>query len=285
MNMVIYALKDIRYEIPDAILIEAFTKNIPANSRFSISIDERIKTQVIKGKVLADLDVRYGIEEVIPLQGIPMELDNYYNAIFVIPFERTFGKEIISCKGVGTVAIANGIAGGRPSLPMGPDAAPNSSGQGSCGYNPSIANNELNRIYNSYGGIYSDLNASVTMLGPNTISVKGFRFYSTANLGAILTIANDENFNNVHPKSFPKISKLCSLACKAFIYKELFLSLEMGKLAGGQEMGRFDEIVSSYSTAQEDYDTYLDEVIGKVMFLNDLNKKIDIISTMMTMNL
>ena len=274
MNMVIYALKDLRYEIPEAVLIEAFTKNVPANSRFSTSIDERIRTNVIKGKVLSDLDVRYGIEEVISLQGIPMELDNYYNAIFVIPFERTFGKEIISCKGVGTVALANGISGGRPSLPMGPDAAPNTSGSGNCGYNPSVANNHLGRIYNSYGGVFS-----------NTISVKGFRFYSSVSLGARVTIANDENFNNIHPKSFPKISHLISLATKAFIYKELYLPLEMGKLAGGQELGKFEAIIESYSSAQEDYDTYLQEVIGKVMFLNDINKKIDLISTMMTMNL
>lgn len=45
--------------------------------------------------------------------------------------------------------------------------------------------------------------------------------------------------------------------------------MDIGELQGGHNLGRFKEIVDSYSDAEKNHQTYLKEVMKKVLYMND----------------
>lgn len=235
------------------------------------SLDDRIISQVIVGRVLMDLNVINGIEEEISLEGLYPEYDPYYNAIFRIPTDRTNGRMIINCLGIGPTAFGDlgTHAGAYPSLPYG---SANYGNTGCCAPQATTLNSELGRIYNSYKGGYTDVNVNTRVIGPNTILVAGFRYFAGTNLIARVTLENDSNLNNLHNRAIPKIAKFAELACKAHIYNTLIIPINQGMLDGGQDLSVFSNIAENYSSANEDYENYRQEVIGKVMFSNDARR-------------
>lgn len=280
MNAITYALKQIRWEIPIEVLTHALDIDIPPESRYITSLDEKIVTRIIRGKVLLDTNMINGIEFLVSLDGINIKLDNYYNGIFEVPMERTNGRLMIDVLGVGSVAMtgSNGYLGGMPQLPM------SGTSGGSCCFKPTYQSNQANRIYNSFKGSFSDFNPNCTLIGPNTIMVAGMRFFAGNSLAARVNLENDNNLNNINTKSFRPFALLCVLATKAFIYNQLVVKMGSGYLSGGQELGQFQAVVEEYSSASEDYRNYMDETWGATLFLNDPMRKNRFIHNMLNIN-
>lgn len=280
MDAITYALTAIRRNIPVALLEAGLNIDIPPDARYITSLDEKIVTRIIRGIVLMDSNVINGIEMIISLDGVQYKQDNYFNGIFHVPFERTNGRYIINVLGVGSIAMtgANGYLGGMPQLPV------SGTGGGSCCFNPTYMSNQANRIYNSHKGTFSDYNPNCSLIGPNTILVAGMRFFSGNSLGARVNIENDDNFNNLSPKSFRFLGEACVLATKAYLYNKLIIEMGSGYLQGGQELGPFMSTVERYDSAMEDYNTFLTEIWGKVLFQNDQMKKNKFIQSMLNTN-
>lgn len=281
MNAITHALKQIRWEIPLEILTNALEIDIPPESRYTTSLDDKIVTRIIRGKVLADTNLINGIETFVSLDGIQIKYDKYYNGIFEVPMERTNGRLMINVLGVGSVAMTgnNGYLGGSPQLPMS-----GSNGVNGCCNVTTYLSNQANRIYNSFKGNFSDYNPNCTLIGPNVIMVSGLRFFSGNSLAARVNLENDNNLNNLNTKSFRYFNTLCVLAAKSFIYNQLIVKMGNSYLSGGQELGPFQSVVENYSSAEEDYRVYMEEVWGKVLYLNDPDRKNRFIHTMLNTN-
>lgn len=280
MNAINYALTQIRRHIPEEILVAATNIDIPPESRYITSVDEKIVTNIIRGIVLLDSNVINGIEMIVSLDGINIKLDNYYNGVFELPMERTNGRLLISVLGVGSVSMtgANGYLGGMPQLPN------TGSHGGGCCFTPTYQSNQANRIYNSFKGTFSDYNPNVTLIGPNVILVGGMRFFSGNSLAARVIVENDNNLNNINPKSYRYFAEACVNAAKMYIYNKLIISTDRGYLDSGQELGKFQGLIESYDSAAEDYHTFMTEVFGKVLYLNDPMRKNRFIHQMLNTN-
>lgn len=278
MNAITYALKQIRWEVPVEVLTHALDIDIPPESRYITSLDEKIVTRIIRGKVLLDTNMLNGIEMFVSLDGISPKLDPYYNGVFEVPMERTNGRLILNVLGVGSVAMngPNGYLGGMPQLPM------NGAGtKGSCCHPNTYLANQANRIYNSFKGSFTDYNPNCSLIGPNVILVSGMRFFAGNSLAARVNIENDNNLNNLHTKAYRDFAQLCVLATKSFIYNQLIVKLGDGYLSGGQTLGQFQAVVENYSNAEEDYRNFVEESWRRTIYLNDPVRKNRFIHSML----
>ena len=66
-----------------------------------------------------------------------------------------------------------------------------------------------------------------------------------------------------------QFSELCVYAVQAYIYNEYIIQMDIGELHGGQNLGKFKEIIESYQDADELYRTFLREKMGKIFVMND----------------
>ena len=76
----------------------------------------------------------------------------------------------------------------------------------------------------------------------------------------------DSNFTNISPNSLKYLADLCVLATKALIYIKLIIPIENNYLVGGQNLGKFKEIVDSYQDANEKFDEVLEKFRGSTVF-------------------
>lgn len=285
LNAIKYILSAIRNNIPEEILVAAMTVDVPPNSLYMTSVDERITTNVIEAIVLWNMNVIGGVRETIPLDGIKYEMDIFGTAVFKIPFELTNGRKIIEPLGIGAVFIDsfnNGITGSPP-LPFGGLNTNGHHNGNTCGKN-TFLRNQLDRVRQANGPSPLDYNTNVYMGGPNVVVCKGFRYFTGRSLGLDCNLEHDSKFNDINPKSYDKLAEACILACKMYIYNKLIIKLGEGYLQSGQELGRFTSIVESYESAYEDYNTYVREKLQKVLFMNDAVKMTDFVSRITNTN-
>lgn len=267
-NAIVYALKEIKWNIPIDVLNKAMNIGLPKHVIDNTSLDEKIISKVIRGKVLLDLNISNGIDMVVFLDGIEPIYDSEYNAIYIVPKERTNGREMLNTFGIGTV-LQRGYANSLDSLPTQPVTM---HGRDSTCTRSNYMTRQGARVYNSYKAEFRDFNPNTELIGPNTFRVTGAAYYTGQLLGVKCTIENDDNLNNLHTKAYRKFADLCIMATKAFVYRELIIRIGSGELEGGQDLGAFASVVERYDSAIEDYNTYIEEKWGKTAWSNDRNK-------------
>lgn len=266
MNALQYAVNMIKHQIPQEVLQVAFNIDENASTVNLTSLDEKILRKCIRNRVMIDANVVGGVELTIPLNQVtPAFFEDTYTVYFIPP-ELTMNREIISVLGLTSLPFGSGYNGNIPSSGGG-HAAPYS-------MSPTI-NSNYNAVMNvadrigdaaAISGIFH--NAHTEIVGYNTVAV--YSYYRTlAMLGLRVVIENDNNLNNIQPRSYNVLGTLCSLAVKAYIYNKLSIAINNGYLSGGQDLGMFKNIVDSYSQAEEDYQVYLREKWAKVAFMND----------------
>lgn len=286
LNAIQYIINYIRSGgIPEEVLIVGMTIDVPKNSLYSTSVDERLTTNVIENIVLREMNVLGGVRETIPLDGIPYEIDPYGTAIFKIPYELTNGRKIIEPLGIGAVFLDtfnNAIAGTAP-LPYGSASSTGYQGVGTCGKDTYLRN-QMDRIRNAHGGVPIDYNTNLYMGGPNVVVCKGFRYFTGRSMGLDCNLEHDSKFNDINPKSLEKLAEACELATKMYIYTKVIIKLGEGYLQSGQELGKLNEIINSYESARQDYKDYKRNVLQKVLFMNDSMKMTDFISKITNSN-
>lgn len=280
MNAIMYCINEIKQVIPYEVLHAGMTIDEDHQVSLLSNLEEKILNKVFKRRVLLAANVVGGIETIIPLGKIqPTHTEPMYTVYFVPP-ELTMDKEIMSALSLSYLPTAGfmGVTGGFG----GPHAVYNANTPGHS--NNTATMNVASRISSSVNasGILSS--AHLEIVAYNTIAVYA-HYQSLANYGMRVVLQNDDNFNNIQPRSYQALSKLAVYACQAYLYNKLIIPINSGYLSGGQDLGMFKTILEGYADAEENYQTYLKEVWGKVAFMNDQTRYSNFLSSMLSPNL
>ena len=272
MNALIYAINEITHQIPHELLQAAFTIDDSPETVNLNTVDDKILRKLLRKRVLIDMNITGGIETIIPLNSVQPSFYEYFYTIYQIPPEMTMNKEIVSALNImlmpGSGVFGQGNLGGNSF--------------GNIGYmNENPVMNVANRIGSaaSPSGVLS--NAHLEIVGYNTILIYA-NFRVLTNFGLRVLLENDSNLNNIQPRSYKDVSMACVLACKAYIYNKLIIPVNSGYLASGQDLGMFKSILESYSEAEADYNTFLRERLGAVLFMNDTTRHNRFISSLIS---
>lgn len=280
MNAIDYALRMIRLEIPEQILIEAMNINVPENMVYQTSTDEKIVSAIIRGIVLYRSNMVGGVKEDIDLSGLQPQRDYFNNVVWQVPLERTGYRSIVNPLGIGT-----GLIG----LPPQGAGLQGGFGYGHIGINPgddccavdNYATQVGDRIYSSRKGHMSDYNTNVRLIGPNTVMLLGGNLFLNQRLVLSAVVSYDENFNDLQPRALEDLGVISVLAAKAYIWNALHIPLNRGMLDSGQDLGVFADTVRSYEGSAELLNEYIKEHWGGVLYMNDNKKKYGFYARMM----
>lgn len=243
------------FKIPIEVLNIAFRDDIVNYNLAPISLEEKIKTEVIRERVLIDADIVGGETAIISLEGINPLVPDTWTMIYQIPPHLVNNRTIMSVLSIGYLPYTSSF---------------NSMSQGLGSVNPRSMNDVLSaaqRVGDSFSNIPPISNASAKLIGYNTILVRDqLRITNPYQLRCV--IGNEENLSNISPRSHLYFAELCIHAVKSYIYNKLIIKIDQAYLTGGQELGAIKDIVQSYSDAEENYNTYLHEVWRKVSFMS-----------------
>lgn len=219
-----------------------------------LSLDSVIKDQVILGRVMKDIDLVSGSEVILNLVDASPETINQFNTIYRFDDRATGGRTITSVFEV-TYGITNNSLIGSYS------AYGNYSSQSS-----SLLKSARD-VLRAGTGMSPTSTAYVQIIGHNVVMVNDIS--PIQNYGLLrCQVTNDPNLNNLRPQYHQIFANLCLLAVKAHIYAALVVDLDEGMLRGGQQIGRFREIVDSFMDADTMYIEEL-ERWQKIGVLND----------------
>ena len=261
MSAINYALDQIKYRIPKAILDKTFiNRSYEWRTTVNSNLDEQITVNVIRSRVLVDCNLVGGTQAVIPLDGLHFDKPNDFTTVIHIPKNRTQQRSINSVlhvaflgQGLNSSYAATNSIGGN--------------GQYSSGENSALMGAAVGAMA-AMDKIPVTSTANVQLISENTIMIKDvISIPGNGYLRCIL--ANDENLNHIQPRSYPAFAKLVEYATKAYIYNELIIQVDMAELQGGQNLGIFKTILEGYSDAEENYQNYLKEKFEAILFQND----------------
>lgn len=251
MNPISMAVNHVKFTIPREILEAIFIDRNRFLRQIPLTVDAHITNEVIRARVLPELNLISGAEIFVALQGLSAERISPFTSVYKIPKSRTGGRNIMSVLNVtfsDPTATSNyGVATGCQSTEMLTTAQ---------------------AMIDSMGTIPITSTAHVQLVGENTVMVRD-TVLLPANIYLRCIVENDSNLSHLQPRSFKPFFKLVELAVKAFIYNTYIIPMDIGELYGGQNLGRFKEVIDGYADAEEMYQVQMREVMQKVMFMND----------------
>ena len=254
MSPITKAIDECKFRIPRQILQQVFAnKNYHWRDK-PITIDEAIAVAVVRQRVLVDCNLVGGVEVFITLDNLPIDKPDLYSSVIHIPKQYTQGRSIISALSIGVTSAAMlntnyGLSNVKP-----------------CSVTP-LLQNAMN-VMDAMGDVPMVSSARVSLIGENTILVRDNAPLSPGSTLRCI-IANDEHMNHIPLRAHLAFSKLVELAVKSYVYNEYVITLDQGQLAGGQELGRFKDIVDGYADSEELYQTFLTTNWSKVAFMSD----------------
>lgn len=255
MNPVTKALQELSYRIPRAILEKTFLSNVRPFSVLPTSLDARIRETVIEPRVMVDCNLMGGTETTIPLAGLSRQQVDSFTYIYRIPKEKTQGRTITRALSISYGQV--GVLGTSSNIPM----------QGTSPLIDAAAG-----LLQSQMPIPAVSTAQCQLIGENVIMVID-TVAIPQDIYLRCWLENDSSFNHLQPTSYKDFSKLVELAVKSYVYNHNMIPMDRAYIAGGVELGQFRSIIESYSDAEENYQTFLNEVWRKVAVLNDFHGK------------
>jgi hypothetical protein len=280
MNALDYAINEVKNKIPYELLYAGVTYGDDPQIVNLSSVEDKLLQKVIRKRVLLMCNVIGGIEILVPINQLYPSFYEKMYTVYQIPPELIMNKTIVSAlhlsyvPGSGFMGNQGGYSGvGSVYSPGGADMFSN---------NPLI--NAAGRIGSAAAMSGVLTNAHLEIVAHNTIAVYA-NYRSLTNFGILVVLENDSKLSNLQPRSYNALGRLCELATKAYIYNKLIVPVNSGYLSGGQDLGVFKSILESFSSAEEDYQTYIQEVWGKVMFLNDTTRTNRFLSSMIAPDL
>lgn len=267
MNAIQMAIGYVKQNIPELILKDCFVNRFYEYRASPITMEERIKRDVIYARILPDCQVLHGGTTYIPIGNVARESLSPTEAVFYIPHELTGGLSIMSVLSVCVMTTTPGVATGQQMMGL---LAPNGG---------SVLGVGVNALLDSHDLVPNTLSARCTLVGENVVLVEGLPV-NQHNLHLEVMLANDNQINTLKPRSFKAFNRLVLLAVKAHIYRTMILEIDTARLVGGQDLGAYRSVIERYESAAEEYETYLDEVMGVVFFLNDDRQTARFIKTM-----
>lgn len=263
MNAINKAINDLKYTIPREILDKAFIdRSFHYFNTENSNVDEQIRQRVIKPRVLIDTSLVGGKQAVIPLSGLRLETFDNLTTIVHVPKSVTNNRSIMSVLDVAFISAAmlNQQAGGYGSM-----QAPNPVDNGATDNGALMS--AMASVMNSGGKIPIVSTADAELVGENTVMIRGVTLVQNMFLRCML--ANDDELNDIHPKSIIDFSKLVELAVKSYIYNKLIVRLDAGEIFGGAQLGVFKTLIESYADSEANYKDYLEQKWAKITFMND----------------
>ena len=248
MNAIDKALTDIGFNIPNEILHWVFGITRVGDQLLPTTQRHRIRTEVIDARVLVDANLVGGEQMVIPLEGTYRQRLPNGASIYQIAHDRIQGRRIQS---VHSVTMGDHRLHGY-----------NSSYYGQTPLTSAVGKIADAHIYNG-----AEFSNNIRLVGENAVLIEDDYYVNQLYLRCVVT--NDDQLSNFSPRAVPALSKLCILATKAHIYVNSAVAIDAGILSGGMPLGRFREIIDSYTDANAQYDEYLNNTFAKVSFQQD----------------
>jgi len=256
MNIIIKALDTIGFTIPTDLLKVCFIDPLKGFRGSPLNLNEIILNKVMRPRVLIDANLVGGEEIIINLDGIPHRTIDNYSVIYEIPTATVNYRTILNVLSVG-YGQATTI-----------NYAPYLGAYDNSSYGSNEVLKTASRVGDSLSSVPNVSTAKADIVGHNTIVI-----YDQAGIAGFYMlrclVANEENLNNISPRSYLAFSELCVLAVKAYIYNSMIIKIDKSYLLGGQDLGSIKNIIDSYSDSEEMYNTYLHEVWSKVAYMND----------------
>lgn len=257
MSAIKKALSEIRFSIPDAILQEVFVDRTSHWRNSPQSLDDQIVSLVLRPRVLVDADLVGGTEIFVSLEGVPARMVDQFMTIYAIPKDRTQGRSIVSVKHLSYLAY-----GALASMSANQLFQP-------CSVTPLTS--AAQAMFDSINSIPPISTARARLIGENTVLVQDTS--PPVGVGMLrCTIGNEEELGNLPPRTYIDFADMCVLAVKAYIYNEYIIKLDLGFINGGQEIGRFKEIVDGYADANTMYREFLKTKWQKIAYGADREK-------------
>lgn len=261
MNIITKAISDVQYRVPREILRIAYLESnlytsVYGHQRRQISLDQAIRETTIVPRVLVDANLVGGQTVDIPMTGIVGKPIDENNTAYEVPLERTNNRTILSCLSVSFFRSALLPGNNYGSLPS---MLPNNSNE--------ITNSGL-RAMDSRSAIPMISSAECRVIGHNVIMVSN-KIRTARITTARCVIENEEDLNNLSIRSAIDFSKLCEYAVKSYVYNELIIKLDRGRIERGQEIGAIKSIIDGYADAEENYQTFLKEQWAGVAIHSD----------------
>lgn len=236
MNPITKALDEIQFSIPKQILNHVFvSQSLQQQCNTVISLDTRIREEVLEKRVFVDINIHGGTEAYIDLKS-PV-LTNYtdpFTAIYNIPDELTQNRPIVQVYSV-HFAILGYQNGGFAT-----------------GYSESSLGGEVRRVLDSAVRTPPAATSYLNLIAHNTVMA---RYVTQPYRSAFLRcrLGSDNALSEIRPQTIPDFAELCVLATKAYIYNEMLIPMDQGQLSGGQTLGVFRDKISEYSDANDMY--------------------------------
>jgi hypothetical protein len=271
MNAITKAIEEIHYSIPIEVLYAGFTVDEPPELVNFTSLSEKIRSKCIKPRVLVDANIVGGVHIIVPISAVAPSFWAEYYTVYKIPAELINNREIVSALNLVFIPYNQTV---------GPNMAVNSINTITIygNYQPATMST-ADRIGTAHQDIGILTNTHIELIGYNTVAIYQ-NYMALTNYGLRCLVSNDEDLNNISPRSYKAFAKLAILAVKSYIYNKLIVKLNMGYLHGGQELGQFKAIIDSYEGAEEEYNRVLKEEWMAVAAMNDTANYQRILKTM-----
>lgn len=250
MTPISKAIEEVHFNVPRDILDRTFLDPRLIQRGVPVSVDTKIRSEVIEKRVLVDCNIYGAMQVAIPLAGLIPELLDPFSAIYRIPKSLTQGRSITS-----TLSVSFGQNTRMP-------------GSNSFLNNSSPLITATNQILDSAMPIPTVSTAYVQLIGENTILIEG-EITLPRDIYLRCMLSHDSEMTNIKPASYLTFSRLVVFAVKDHIYRNIQIPMDMGYLHSGMQLGTFKEIVDSYADASELYYTHLEEVWRKTSLMND----------------
>ena len=249
MSAIRHAVDVVMRNISSKTLRLAFLKNTD-NYKIETTLERQIEDLVIKPIVLKDTNLIGGTTITIPVDSCYQQQyyhnETSHNIIISVPLELTNNRKIIEPLGI--TSNTNNIG--------------SSKGDG-------LMTNLGNKIMDQYDAPTVGLSITdLELVATNTILVYT-NVVALYNAYLRVEIENNNNFSNLNRKTIRPFGQLVLLATKMYIYTKLNVELESGALYNGHELGKVTTEIESFESASEEYETFLNEKWGKLMFMND----------------
>jgi len=250
MNPITKAMDEIQFSIPREILNQTFITQDLQFCQNIVSLETRIREQVLDPRVLIDIDIKGGTEAFLPLEPpVQSEQPDPYTVIYHIPDEVVQNRPIVQVYSVHFAILGYQNAGMALQ------------------YGESTMTSETRRVLDSAMRVPPALTSYLNLIAHNTIMARYVYLpYRTAFMR--VRLGNDNALSQIRPQAYHDFAQLCVLAVKAYIYNKMIVVMDQGQLSGGQMLGAFKEIVMNYADAEQMYREALRRW-SKIAVLND----------------
>ena len=255
------ALRMIYATIPIEILEAAFR-----SQDYKVSIDQRIKEVIVNGRVLPDCNINAGKIKRIPLQSCIIEQvlpDPGFNSIssptpgtlYRVPAAARENKDITGVIDISYLFDYTGFS----DTPFG------------FGANGNTVASLASAMINSHTHRNACLTPTPTLVDTNLILINPSNSFIT-DWCLVCRLGYDSEFTNIARSMVLPLTKLITTATRAYIWTSLIIRIDAGELSGGQELGKFKEIVESYKDDLDKYHEDLTKVMAAGLFDVDVHR-------------